>query len=76
MILKIKDSETEELSWEDVDYGAVCKFLTTDNISFVGMKVYCSTGEDMVLDLEESMLYTDFEKYKITKVFESATLVG
>ena len=27
MILKIKDSETEELSWEDVDYGAVCKFF-------------------------------------------------
>ena len=53
--------------------GLFVNFLTTDNISFVGMKVYCSTGEDMVLDLEESMLYTDFEKYKITKVFECDT---
>lgn len=76
MILKIKSKEKEGISWEDIDFGDVCEFLPKDSLSFYGMKVDSSLGDDMLLDLEDSKVYTDFENYKILRVIKNATLVG
>jgi len=75
MIVKLGEKVYSKIFWEEIDYGDVCEFTSKDGCGFIGMKVDSSLGEDFVLDLDDSKIYTDFKNYTIVRVIKNATLV-
>lgn len=73
--MKILVNPAETILWNDLDFGAVCEFRSSENDTFIGMKVDSSLGEEFLLDLEDSKIYTDCKNYKIIRVFESVNLI-
>jgi hypothetical protein len=60
-------------TWDELDYGDVGLF-SCDGLEFVGMKIRDLDEEDLLLDLEDFVVYSDVEEYEIIDVFDDATL--
>jgi hypothetical protein len=70
------ENTSENLSWDDVEFGELCIFQNGCGENFVGMKVLSEHSGCWVVDLSEnpSSLYKDGNVYKIVKKLKDATL--
>lgn len=70
------ENTSENLNWDDIEFGELCTFQNGCDEKFVGMKVWSEHSGYWVVDLSENppSLYKDGNVYKIVKKFKDATL--
>lgn len=69
MEIKLK-SNNNNLSWDDLDYGDVFIFkdsLDDEYKEYIGMKVLDINSNEYLFDMQDYMLYSDIDMYKIIR---------
>lgn len=75
-IVSLGEEVSEDISWEDIDFGEICIFENQCGEKFIGMKVYSEHSGYWLVDLSDnpSSLYKDGNVYRVLKKIKDATL--
>ena len=69
MNIKLKNNNGN-LSWKDLDYGDVFIFkdsLDDEYKEYIGMKILDINSNEYLFDMQDYMLYSDIDMYKIIR---------